>query len=161
MIRRLVVTVGALALVVGAAAHLAGQDAAAEKTILANERAISEAVAKGNLAGFKEHVAADGWYIDPMAGRASVAEFIKGFDQMTKEMKVSSWDITDTRAIWVDANTAVLTYKWTGKGTYQGMPLPSPVWASTVWAKRGGKWVAVYHQETHSMPPPPAPKPKK
>ena len=35
------------------------QDAAAEKTLVANERAINEAVLKGNVAAFKEHVAAE------------------------------------------------------------------------------------------------------
>ena len=160
MNRTLAAVVGTLA-IVGTAAGAAGQDAATEKQLLANERAISEAVAKGNLAAFKEHVAPDGWYIDPMAGHASVAEFIKGFEQMTKDMKVSSWDLTEPRTHWVDANTAVLAYKWVGKGTYQGQPLPSPVWASTVWAKRGGKWMAVFHQETNPLPPPPPPKPKK
>jgi len=47
-------------------------------------------------------------------------------------------------------------YRWTGKGTYQGQPLPSPTYASTVWANKGGKWQAVFHQETNAMTPPPA-----
>jgi hypothetical protein len=35
-------------------------------------------------------------------------------------------------------------------------PIKSPVLASTVYTKRGDKWVAVFHQETPkgSMPPP-------
>jgi hypothetical protein len=72
---------------------------------------------------------------------------------MTKETKMSSWDISESKVQWVDANTAVHTYKWTGKGTYQGKPIPSPVWASTVWTKKSGKWNAVFHQES----PEPAP----
>jgi hypothetical protein len=157
MNRSFAAIIGTLA-IVGTAAGAAVQDAATEKQLLANERAISEAIAKGNVAGFKEHVAAEGWYIDPGAGRASVAEFLKGFDQLTKDLKVVSWDLTEPRTHWVDANTAVLTYKWVGKGTYQGQPMASPVWSSTVWSKRGGKWMAIFHQETNPMPPP---KPKK
>jgi hypothetical protein len=160
MNRRFAAVIGTLA-IVGTAAGAAAQDAATEKQLLANERAISEAIAKGNAAAFKEHVAAEGWYIDAMAGRASVAGFLKEFDKLAKELKVASWDLTEPRTHWVDANTAVLTYKWVGKGTYQGQPMPSPVWCSTVWAKRGGKWMAIFHQETNPMPPPPPPKPKK
>jgi hypothetical protein len=63
--------------------------------------------------------------------------------------------------LWVDDNTAVHYYRWTGKGTYMGQPVPSPVYASSVWTNRGGKWIAVYHQETAAMPPPPPPKPKR
>ena len=39
---------------------------------------------------------------------------------MAKDMKISSWDITDSKVLWVDANTAVHSYKWAGQGTYQG-----------------------------------------
>jgi hypothetical protein len=130
------------------------QDAQTEKAIIANERAVNDAVAKGNLAGFKQYVAADGWSIDPSAGRMSIADFVKGFDAMTKDTKITSWDITDDKVQWVDANTAVHTYRWTGKGTYRGQPIPSPVWASTVWTKKAGKWSAVFHHESTELAPP-------
>ena len=129
------------------------QDATAEKALIANERAVNEAVAKGNLAGFKQYVAADGWAIDPSMGRASIADFVKGFDAMVKDTKMESWDISDSKVQWVDANTAVHTYKWTGKGTYKGQPIPSPTWASTVWTKKNGKWSAVFHQESPEASP--------
>lgn len=132
----------------------AGGNAAAEKTLQANERAVNEAVMKGDAAGFQALVAPDSWSIDPMGGRASTADFVKQFDAMTKEMKMTSWDLTDFQTYWVNPNVAVLTYKWTGQGTYQGQPIPSPVWASTVWARRGGKWQAVFHQESPAGPPP-------
>jgi hypothetical protein len=126
--------------------------AEAEKALVANERAVMDAVAKGNAAAFKEHVAADSWAVDPMSGRMSTADFLAGFDKMTKEMKLTSWDLSDVKTYWADPNVAVVTYQWTGQGTYQGRPIPSPLWASTVWAKRGGKWMAVYHQETAVSP---------
>ena len=132
---------------------IAAQDATAEKALIANERAVNEAVAKGNLAGFKQYVAADGWAIDPSMGRASIADFVKGFDAMVKDTKMESWDISDSKVQWVDANTAVHTYKWTGKGTYKGQPIPSPTWASTVWTKKNGKWSAVFHQESPEAAP--------
>ena len=134
------------------------QDPQAEKTIIANERAVNGAVAKADLAAFKEHVALDGWAVDSMMGRMSIADFVKGFDAMAKEMKISSWDITDSKVQWVDANTAVHTYKWSGTGTYQGQPIPSPAWASTVWTKKNGKWTAMFHQESVSMGEPPVKK---
>ena len=148
-------TVAAVLMALGAGAALA-RDAQAEKTIIANERAVNEAVAKGNVAGFKQHVAEDGWSVDGMMGRMAVADFLKDFETMTNDMKMSSWDISDSRIQWVDANTAVHSFKWTGKGTYKGEPIPSPVWMSTVWTKKNGKWMAVFHQESATMP---APKP--
>jgi hypothetical protein len=35
-----------------------------------------------------------------------------------------------------------------------GMPA-KPAWATTVWTKRDGKWLAQFHQETEEGPPPP------
>jgi len=142
------------AIVIVGAEYARAQDPQAEKTIIANERAVNDAVAKANLAGFTQHVTADGWAVDRMEGRMAVADFIKGFDQMAKDMKISSWDITDSKVQWVDATTAVHSYKWTGQGTNQGQPMASPVWASTVWTKKNGKWMAVFHQESAGTPQP-------
>ena len=155
MKRNLCVCAAGIVMAVVAGVSLPAQDAQGEKAIIAAERAIHEAIVKGNVAAFKQHVTADSFAIDSMMGRMSTAEFIKGFDAINKDMKMESWDLTETKVIWQDANNAVLTYKWTGKGTYQGQPIPSPVWASTVWTKRNGKWTAVFHQETIPMPPPP------
>jgi len=134
------------------------QDAQMEKTLIANEHAINDAIAKRNLAAFKEHVAADASSIDSTAGRMPVSEFLKSFAEMTKDMKLTSWDMLDPKVTWVGADAAIVTYKWVGKGSYQGKPIPSPVWASTVWSKRGDKWLAVFHQESPAVEAAPAKK---
>jgi hypothetical protein len=144
------------ALVVGflclGAGHAIAQDAAAEKIIIANERAVNEAFSKGNLAGFKAHVSGDGWAVDPAMGRAPIADLIKDFAAVTKELKISAWDLSESKILWVDATTAVHSYKWTGKGTDHGQPVLSPVWSSTVWTKKDGKWTAVFHHESGAPP---------
>jgi ketosteroid isomerase-like protein len=129
------------------------ENAAAEKTIIANERAINDAVAKADVARFRSLVSDDSWAVDPMSGRMATSEFVKGFDEMKKNMKMTSWDLGESQVLWASPTVAVHSYKWTGQGTYQGQPIPSPVWASTVWAHRGGKWVAVFHQESNATPP--------
>ena len=133
-------------------ARALAQDAAAEKTLIANERAVNAAFLKGDVAGFKEHIAADGWAVDSMSGLQTIAEITKTLPETAKAMKVTKWDITDTKVMWIDPNNAVLTYKWIGTGTYQGQPMPS-TWASTVWTKRNGKWTAVFHQESNVEAP--------
>jgi hypothetical protein len=124
--------------------------AAAEKQIVANEKAVNEAFAKGDMKTFNAHVDAQGYGIDP-SGVTKVADM----GAMLTQAKIASWNIDNTKVIWVDDNTAVHMYRWTGKGTFQGNPVPSPTYASTVWANRGGKWVAVFHQETTAMEMPP------
>jgi uncharacterized protein DUF4440 len=145
------VLVAAVLLAAGAG-EVRAQDAQAEKTIVANERIANDAIAKGNLAAFKGVVSADGWTIDPAVGRAPVADLVNDFAGITKEIKMTSWDISDSKFQWPSATTAVHTYKWTGKGTDHGQPIPSPTWASTVWVKKDGKWMAAFHQETTAPP---------
>lgn len=137
------------------------QDAATEKTLIANERAVMDAFAKGNRATVEKYLARDGSAIDPVMGVMANAEMLKTFDQMAKDMKITSWTISNEKVVWADPNTAVLSYTWTGKGTMQGQPIPSPTFASTVWTKRGGNWVALFHQETSKVATPPAPAAKK
>ena len=124
---------------------------ALDKALIANENKINEAVAKGDKAAFTAFVAPDAWSMDAM-GPMKVSEFAAMLDQM----KIKTWKISDEKVTWVDPNTAVVTYKWTGSGTFQGQPVASPVYASTVWTKKADKWLAVFHQESEAKP---APKP--
>lgn len=152
-------TVAALvmALACTTAAFAQGNRAATEKALIANENKINEAVVKHDAATFNSMVAGDGVSADG-AGFMPVSEFSKVFDQL----KVSTWKISDAKVSWVDDKTAIVYYTWTGKGTFGGQPIPAKTYASTVWTEKGGKWVAVFHQETEAAPaPPPAPAKKK
>jgi hypothetical protein len=140
-------------LVLGCAAPAfaqAASKAATEKALIANENKVSEAVAKHDLKTFNDLVAADGSSAD-MNGFMKVADFTKTFDQV----KISAWHLMDTKVMWIDDKSAIVTYTWMGKGTYMTQPLPETVYASTVWTERNGKWVAVFHQETGAAPPAP------
>jgi hypothetical protein len=143
-------------LVLGCAAPAfaqAASKAVTEKALIANENKVSEAVAKHDLKTFNDLVAADGLSAD-MGGFMKVAEFTKTFDQV----KISAWHIMDTKIMWIDDKSAIVTYTWMGKGTYMNQPLPETAYASTVWTERNGKWVAVFHQETGAAPSAPSKK---
>ena len=126
--------------------------AAAEKVIAANETKIDQAFAKGDVATMKTMIADDAVAMDA-GGATGVADMFKMI--ATANMKITDVALTNLKYVWADDNTAVLTYTLTGKGTMDGQPVPSPVYASTVWTKRGGKWIAVFHQETIAAPVPP------
>jgi hypothetical protein len=145
----LITSVPVLAL---AQAPAASNRAAAEKQIIADERAINEAVAKGDMKAFHANIAADAVGVDP-GGISKVNA--PDFDKMLLATKIQSWNIDGSQFYWVNDNTVMHMYRWTGKGTYQGQPIPSPTWASTLWTNKGGKWTAVFHQETSAMGPPP------
>src|SRR5262245_7578432 len=155
MTRRVLVCSLVLALTATIAAfpHAPGaaNRAATEKQIVANERANNDAVAKEDMKTFHSIVAADAAGVDT-GGITRVNA--PDFDKMMQQAKIQSWNMDGSQFYWVDDNTVVHMYRWTGKGTFAGQPIPSPVWTSTVWTNKGGKWTAVFHQETVAMAPP-------
>ena len=149
MIRRMFLVV-VVALFVPSVVGAQTGTAAAAKQIEANERAINAAIQKGDVAAFQGLVAEDAFAMDG-AGPMAVSEFVKMFAQV----KLASFSIDQPKVMFLNDTAAVLTYRFTAKGSMMGQPMPSPVLASTVYAQRGGKWVAVFHQETIPTPPPP------
>ncbi|HTM24913.1 MAG TPA: nuclear transport factor 2 family protein [Vicinamibacterales bacterium] len=147
--RKAVWMLGVLALTAGMAA--AQDKAALEKTLIANEHKINEAVAKADRAGFTALTASDGLSADGN-GFMKIGDFTPIMDQA----KIQTWKISDEKVQWVDANTAIVAYVWTGSGTFQGQRVPPKTYASTVWTKKGDKWIAVYHQESEAAKPAPA-----
>ena len=134
-----------------AAAQAPADRAAIETAIAANETKINDAFMKRDLPTLKALIADDGIGVD-MSGASPASEMFKMLPTM--DMKVTESKLSDFKYRWVDANSVVLYYTWTGKGTYMGQPVPSPTYCSTVWTKQGTKWVAVFHQETAAMAPP-------
>jgi hypothetical protein len=128
-----------------AAAHAAGaaDHAALDKALIANEHKILEAIAKHDKAAFGALMAPGSMAADE-TGFMTTESFVPMMDQVD----MPTWKTSDEKALWVDPNTAILTYTWTGTGSMQGQPFKSPTYASTVWTKKSGKWLVVYHQET-------------
>ena len=125
--------------------------AGATKQIQAMEQAINAAIQKGDATAFKANIADDAITMDGN-GAMPIAEFLKVFGQF----KVTSFAIDQSKVTFLNDTTAIHTYRWTGKGSMMGQAMSSPTWSSTTWVKRGGKWVAVFHQETIATATPPA-----
>ena len=60
---------------------------------------------------------------------------------------VKSYAVDNFKVTQFDANTAVLTYRAEQDTICNGNPVPSPVWVSSLYVKRGNRWLnAVYQQ---------------
>jgi hypothetical protein len=127
----------------------AAERAAAEKILLANETKLMDAITKGDVTAFKALVDADAWSIDA-SGVLSVADFEKQLK--SGQAKITESKLSAEKVLWIDSDNAVLSYTWTGKGMYMNKPVPSPVYASTLWTKRkDNKWLVAFHQETAAV----------
>lgn len=126
---------------------------AVQKQIVANEKAIVDAVLKNDATTFHSYVVPDSFF---MAGQGviSVAEFDPIMKQQSIDCKVTKFDFAESRFYWVNDTTVVHMFKETFEGTCKGEAV-NPNWASTVWTEKGGKWLGAFHHETEIMPPAP------
>lgn len=114
-----------------------------EKLLIANERALLDAVAKADKASYQSLILPEGvWTMK--SGFVPMQLLADGLDAF----KLTKWDIVNPHVLWLGDDSALVSYAWTGTGTFGDQPLAPTTLASTVWVKRGGKWLAVHHQET-------------
>lgn len=115
-----------------------------EETIISMEKRAWEAVKNRDTKAFSELFAADGMMADS-AGFATRSAFFQTLPDLT----ISQYTLTDFKVMMIDKDSAIITYKADVKGSFKGQAFPpNPAYVSSIWTKRGGKWMAVYHQET-------------
>jgi hypothetical protein len=124
-------------------------NAETEKMLIANERALQDAVAKADKASYLSLVLVPEGFWATKQGFVPMKLLADGLDHF----KWTKWDMLNPRVIWLDDDSAILSYVWTGTGTFFDQPLAPTTLASTVWTKRDGKWLAVSHQQSDFTPP--------
>ena len=81
-----------------------------------------------------------------MRGKASILK-----DITSHNCKVSSFSLSGFGYQWLDARSVIVTYVGTQDAVCGGQKLPGKVNASSVWVKRGNKWMSAFHQESPAM----------
>ena len=112
--------------------------------IIATEKKLWEAWKNKDAKPFKANLAADSVMIGER-GVAGKADIVKEIASMPCEVK--SFELSDFKTTFINSGTVLLTYKGVADGACAGTALPA-VWASSVYVKRGGRWLAASHQET-------------
>jgi hypothetical protein len=112
----------------------------------AQERATWEAIKSRDMAGFQA-------MIDKEAIGADVTGFwpASQMAEMMKDYELRDYELSSFKSLKIDNDAYILTYAAKQDASYKGQPVPTEVYVSTVFAKRGNKWLAVFHQETPSM----------
>jgi hypothetical protein len=114
-----------------------------EDMLIAREKEVWEWIRKKDMQSFSSALADDQLYVTG-DGVLTKAETVKSVAEGT----LSDFSLDEWKVIMLDKDMALLTYKVTTKGTVNGQEILSVTRESTIWAKRGGKWVAVFHQDT-------------
>jgi hypothetical protein len=63
--------------------------------------------------------------------------------------KVASYSLEDFNVRWFDKNTAMVTYKAAQDAMCGGNKVAGSQWASSMYMKRGGKWINTFFQTSN------------
>jgi hypothetical protein len=131
-----------------------------EADAIAKEKAIWDTIKNKDYAAFGNMLADDQVEVSA-EGVHDKAQSIT----MVKEFEPTEITFSDWKFLPIDKDAVVLTYTVNLKGKFKGKEFPpANVRASSAWVNRGGKWLAVYHQEcdvAKAMPPATAKSPAK
>ncbi len=123
-------------------AKLVEKSAGNEPAIIDSEKAAWEAYKNKNADAFKRLMATD--------YRGVYAEGIQTLETEVADMakaELQEYSLADARVVFPRADVAVVTYKATTKGTFNGQDRSGTFSAGSVYIKRGGRWLGVLHTE--------------
>lgn len=120
--------------------NAAASPAAAPANVTEAEKQVWDALKRKDWAAFAAFLTEDAVEVEPegVYNKASSVEGVKRVD-------FSGVTLSDFRELKLDADASVLTYLV--KGTGRGWP-PNGMRHTTVWVKRGDRWLAAFHQGT-------------
>lgn len=81
-------------------------------------------------------------------GVADKSQIIKN---VSSGCEVKSFSLDNIKVIMLDKDAAILTYTAMQDGVCGGKTIPAKVLASSVYVKRGGKWLNAFYQETPAV----------
>ena len=116
-----------------------------EAQLIALEKQAWEAWKNRNGSFFQSFLSDDIIHIGE-AGVTDKSQLVKAISGSNCEVK--SYSLDNFKLVMPEKKTAILTYNLMQDVTCNGKTEPTMIWASTVFVKRGGKWLAAFHQET-------------
>ena len=127
--------------------------AAVQKQIVQNEKAIMEAILKNDPKTFHSLVVPDSLAVGG-EGIVKVADLDVMMKNMQANCKTTKWDLAESKFSWLNERTVVHIFKETTDRTCGGQRDDAPLWSSTVWVNKDGKWLGGFHQESVLIAPP-------
>ena len=78
------------------------------------------------------------------------AEGIKNLDREVADMAktdLRDYSLADMKVVFPSADVAVITYKTTMQQAFEGKDMSGTYNSGSIWVKKGGKWLEVFHTE--------------
>lgn len=144
--RRLVLTTLAFALVLSGAALYAQSNADVEKALQSKEQLGWQAWKDHNAKPLDEMIPEQSINIADGTVTKGTKQILDGI--ANSGCQVNSFSLSDFSYMWLDKDTVMMTYTAAQDATCSGKKVAGNVLASSLWQKKGGKWISPFHQET-------------
>jgi AraC-like DNA-binding protein/ketosteroid isomerase-like protein len=114
-----------------------------QEEVVAQERAGLDALKIGDLTAFANSLPDDAVFVDAhgAAGKEEVVKNVAGF-------RLTEFTMTDVRFVALSADSGLIVYRLAESGTSHGKEFAAKVHVSSLWLRRGGRWMCVFSQET-------------
>lgn len=119
-----------------------GSQISPDKSLIDREKALWEIVKNNQVDAYRTYYA-DGYRGVSSDGVKDINQEVEG----VRIVQLKDYLLADTKVVFPNKSTAVLTYKVTVHGSYQGQDISGVYYASSVWVNQGGKWLAILHTE--------------
>lgn len=123
-----------------------------ERALVALEKQSWVAWQKMDAVFWNRFLSADHVEVNGFVGSIGKADVVRGV--ASKSCKVNSYKVDNFRFTQIDPRTAVLVYRAEQDTTCGSVKVPSPVWATSLYQKRQGRWENVLYGHTPVMEPP-------
>lgn len=124
--------------------YVSSGDKSLENTLVGNEKQLAESEKTKDPTFLKKALANDMIYV---AFNGLV--FTK--DKIVRDLTwidVNTYNMENFKVRQLGRDAALLTYDLVEKGNIAGHGLPRKSYASSVWVRKSGKWILVFHQDT-------------
>ena len=142
--KRSIIALALLTLVVTFAFGQMKRNDSVEAQIVALENSAFEAWKNKDRKFFEDHMSEAGQYLD-LNGVGGKAQYVKAI--IDNDCTVSRYSLDNSKVAMLSKDVALLTYRYAHDVVCGGHREASPLWASTVYVKRGDKWLIAFHQE--------------
>ncbi len=127
-------------------------DPAAEASLQKMEQELAQGIKAKDTAPFVKYIDDNIVAFGPGWRATGKAEVLKSIT--TSPCTVNSTALSDFTYKWISADAVLMTYTANDSQTCQGKNSSTVAYESSLWQKKDGKWLAIYHQETTREPMP-------
>jgi hypothetical protein len=142
--KRSIIALALLTLVVTFALGQMKRNDSVEAQIVALEKSAFEAWKNKDRKFFEDHMSEAGQYLD-LNGVGGKEQYVKAI--IDNDCTVTRYSLDNTKVSMLSKDVTLLTYRYAHDVVCGGHAEASPLWASTVYVKRGDKWLIAFHQE--------------